>query len=496
MEMNAGYKNPFRPTILTDEPPLVAQLFVGRQRELAIIEDWLEEDSRPVFVVGPPGSGKTSLLLMYAHQAKDRYAKRVFVSGRQFDSPIAVLPYIASQLGQWGSEDKSSRSDFGQIDPTGLLGALGNGKLSQDKNLIILDGLDEFRESEWPSLSTLLQAVFTNPSRTRWVFSSRFHPRHFFASIARPPIDSDRILTRTLVLPGLTSAEIDDLLQHLGEYTETDLQKLRNMAAHQLGGNPLALRLISGLLQSGLSPQELFPRLSPHISQELTNMLLVPTPAGFRAVPAVLLPSQQVITPSSVVLPTAPYVIIPKVRLFWREQIEQFEELLNDENAPERKYQAFFERNPHFLKGLDYSQVIPHPVLERTEREGVLIPDFFLQPLESRFADILDLKIPTAKLITGTKNRHRFSAAVHEAIAQVREYRDYFEDPYKRQLVAQKYGLTAYRPTVSVVIGRSPVEITEEKLRQIIDTTPRELRIITYDQLLAKMRRLVEIYSV
>lgn len=472
----------------------IAQLFVGRQRELAIIEGWFEKDSRPVFVIGPRGSGKTSLLYMYAHQNQDRYAKQIFVSGSQFDSLIAVLPYIASQLGL-GRKNKRSRSDFEQIDPMGLLTALANGKLSQDRNLIILDDLDEFSQSEWSLLTALLQAIFRNPSRTCWIFSSSFNPSHFFNDVVRTAVNLDEILSRTLVLHGLTVTEIDYLLERLGKYSATDLQRLRNMASHQLGGNPHALHLLGSLLQTGLSPEESFSRLSLDVSEDLTSVLLVPTLKGFKAVPAVLLSSQQVVTPSSIVLPTAPYIIIPIVRSFWQQQLEEFEELLNDENAPESEYQSFFERNPHFLKNLDYSRVIPHPILKRTEEESPLIPDFFLQPLGSKFADILDLKLPTTKVIVGKKNRRRFSVDVHEAIAQVREYRDYFEDTNKRRLVEQKYGLTAYRPTVSVVIGRSP-EITEEKLKQITDAAPKNFKIITYDQLLAKMRRLVETYSV
>ena len=123
-------------------------------------------------------------------------------------------------------------------------------------------------------------------------------------------------------------------------------------------------------------------------------------------------------------------------------------------------------------------------------------PDFFLQPLGSQYADILELKLPTRKLIVGIRDRLHFSSSVNKAVAQVREYRDYFEDSKRRRLVADKYGLTAYRPSVAVIIGRTPEYLGEEKLRQILESTPGYTKIITYDQLFSRMRRLVDMYGV
>jgi len=82
-----------------------------------------------------------------------------------------------------------------------------------------------------------------------------------------------------------------------------------------------------------------------------------------------------------------------------------------------------------------------------------LIPDVFLPPGDDKLADIWNLRLPSVPLIVGTKDRLSLSSAVCGALAQVREYRDYFEDPQNRQKVADRYGLTAYRPNVAVEIG-------------------------------------------
>ena len=107
----------------------------------------------------------------------------------------------------------------------------------------------------------------------------------------------------------------------------------------------------------------------------------------------------------------------------------------------------------------------------------------------------LDLKLPTENLIVGKKDRLHFSAAVHNAIAQVREYRDYFEVPQNRQKVLGKYGLTAYRPTAAIIIGRDPENVSEEKLKQISEANPSYLKILTYDQLFLQMQQMLNLVS-
>ena len=61
------------------------------------------------------------------------------------------------------------------------------------------------------------------------------------------------------------------------------------------------------------------------------------------------------------------------------------------------------------------------------DQDGPLVPDFMLEPIDGAFADVLDLKLPSVRLLAGRKDRVRFSAQVAEALSQVREYRAYFE---------------------------------------------------------------------
>jgi len=189
-----------------------------------------------------------------------------------------------------------------------------------------------------------------------------------------------------------------------------------------------------------------------------------------------------------------PYVITQRLTRAFRRQLATFESLINDTTAKEAAFQRYFEEHEHFLAGYDYVRVVPQVVLRREDGTS-LRPDFMLQPCKSIFADLVELKLPTEEVIVGTRDRKRFAAGVFTALAQVREYRDYFEDGRGRTDILRRYGFTAYRPEVTVVIGRQPPDMHEQKLRQIADELPRYVRVLTYDDLLGRMRRMAEILS-
>lgn len=175
----------------------------------------------------------------------------------------------------------------------------------------------------------------------------------------------------------------------------------------------------------------------------------------------------------------------------WKSLIEELEELINSPKVKESQLQDFFERNPEFLFGDTYETAMPHIVLQRPA-EGPLIPDFALKPSNANaLCDLLELKLPTAKLLVGQNNRRRLSSALLEACAQLREYRDYFEDDHNRRAVEEAYGLRFFRPRMFVVIGKRS-EYSASSLRKAESDVP-NLSISTYDDLVerakSRMRR-------
>jgi len=183
----------------------------------------------------------------------------------------------------------------------------------------------------------------------------------------------------------------------------------------------------------------------------------------------------------------APYIIADITRTYLHEEIEEFEYLLNSSSCTEAAIQQFLESHPKFLLGQEYERLYPHVILERGD-EGPLIPDFLLQPFGKRFCDVLDIKLPTAQLVVGGRNRKRFSAAVAEASAQLRQYRDFFEDPHRRDSVLQRYGVTAYRPRLAVVVGKK-AEIDDDILYKQIQDGISGVEVITYEDLLTRAKK-------
>jgi hypothetical protein len=173
------------------------------------------------------------------------------------------------------------------------------------------------------------------------------------------------------------------------------------------------------------------------------------------------------------------------------DEIHELEDLINNPLSKEADLQAFFEKHPRFLRINDYREVFSQVYLTR-EDAGDLIPDFMLTNRELSQAMVLDLKTPKPKLIRRQNNRDRFTAAVNEAVTQLREYRDWFNEKQNREKLAGKIGMEVYQPKLAVVIGRSR-DFHDEFDRQKLASRERDVEIYTYDDLikLANRRRAI-----
>jgi Shedu protein SduA, C-terminal len=222
------------------------------------------------------------------------------------------------------------------------------------------------------------------------------------------------------------------------------------------------------------------------------DLAIVPDRSGkLRVVPSTDLGSARLALAPGQALSATPIITYRSTRRFWLPEASKLEALINDPSVREQDLQSFFEESPHLLAGVSYDRVVPHPVLSR-DQDGPLIPDFMLEPAGG-FADVLDLKLPSSPVAVGRRDRVRQSAAVTEAVAQVREYRAYFDDPVHREAVRERYGLDAFRPTVAVVIGRDPKPGHDRlQLKRVWDDLPAHVRLMTYDELLRQVRRLAK----
>lgn len=172
------------------------------------------------------------------------------------------------------------------------------------------------------------------------------------------------------------------------------------------------------------------------------------------------------------------------------------EDMINSKNCSELSFQKFFEKYPNFLTGLDYKRVHPQLVLESNSMPN-RIPDFFLEPLSTEFCDLLELKLPYQDIVRRTRSftRVRFKDFIDEAIAQLIEYRRYFEDSINRNNFYNRYGLSAYNPNMILVVGRRHHFKSDIERSELQSLLPKDIKILTYDDVLDRSKRLLSIYE-
>jgi len=172
-------------------------------------------------------------------------------------------------------------------------------------------------------------------------------------------------------------------------------------------------------------------------------------------------------------------------------KISDFEALINKPELKEKAdLQRFFEANPEFLfLGTRYKKIFPQIVLER-EGKSDLVPDFLLERVTDGYCDILDIKLPDKVVLAGSDERRRFSYAVEDSIAQVSEYREYFNDPPNRDNIERKHGIKIYKPNILVLIGDSRNIDVEELIR--IRDRRKDGEVITYSELVRQMKALLD----
>jgi len=113
------------------------------------------------------------------------------------------------------------------------------------------------------------------------------------------------------------------------------------------------------------------------------------------------------------------------------------------------------------------------------------------------YRDIIELKRPDKRVLNYDEPRrsHYFSADVSAAIGQCHRYLDMLHRAAEHGLLDHEE-IVAYHPRATVVIGRSH-DWDESKVKALHGLNSRlvGIAIMTYDQLLAQGKRLVQILA-
>jgi len=169
-----------------------------------------------------------------------------------------------------------------------------------------------------------------------------------------------------------------------------------------------------------------------------------------------------------------------------QNDVEMFRMLL-DRNAKETEMHQFFEQHPAILMQAMLGIPVSHaPSLSHPEK---CTPDFVFSPILGPLIggnglDVLELKGPAEKILT--RGLHRgFTARVHHAVDQVRDYERYLQDPANIEAILRALGYIPTSSRLAVLIGRAPKSSPEQTA---FSQRQGELNvaIVTYDDVFAR----------
>jgi rRNA-processing protein FCF1 len=168
--------------------------------------------------------------------------------------------------------------------------------------------------------------------------------------------------------------------------------------------------------------------------------------------------------------------------LIHNQVLEEFEEIINRPLTREQDIQFFLESHTEIINSLGYSHCLPHVVLSEPGKSD-LIPDFILHRPGGGGFDILDLKLPQARIAVNSPYL-RISHEISKALAQLRAYRNYFKNPVNRDKFIRTHQIEYFEPKLIVAIGRQAQYLTSA-MREEIEEQVQGVRILTYDELVA-----------
>jgi hypothetical protein len=176
------------------------------------------------------------------------------------------------------------------------------------------------------------------------------------------------------------------------------------------------------------------------------------------------------------------------------QAILEFEHIIN-RNPKESELELFLQKYYQDIFGFEYDRIetqlwLRFPDLDIAQGERRL--DIFLRNSIEKDWELFEIK--RAKTLTNTyRDIPVFKNEVQSAIQQLRNYSQILsQDSVKRKMA--KEGIEYYVPTLKLVIGRTP-NIPLAQWRWLKASNEKDVKIFTYDELLASMKRRAEYHA-
>ena len=233
----------------TDRLPATYSDMLGRDRDIAALTDWLDDDTkRLITLVGPGGIGKSRLAIELTRHAADRFDRVTFVVLEHLREADDVLPAIAREL---GVRDTGGRT---------LMERLAIARAGR-RDLIVLDNFEQLMAAA-PSVVTLLAEL---PGATLLVTSRgrlRVRGEHVFdvepLEVPAEPVhaSAQELLETAAVRLFVERAEASDPRFELTTDNVDDVARI----CRALEGVPLAIELAAARIRA-LTPAAMLARL-------------------------------------------------------------------------------------------------------------------------------------------------------------------------------------------------------------------------------------------
>jgi WD40 repeat protein/transcriptional regulator with XRE-family HTH domain len=217
---------------------LVVPNFYGRERELALLSDWvLQERCRVVSVLGMGGIGKSALAISLMHQTTPHFQVVLWRSLRDAPTCDALLGDCLQSLAPQPLTDM----------PASLKHRMGLllEYLREARTLLVFDNLETLLEegeraghmrTGYEDYARLLRQVAQMDHQSCLLLTSREKPHELM------PLEGSRTPVRSLRLTGLDTIASEQLLMEK-DVTGTTTEQMQLIKAYM--GNPLALKIVA-----------------------------------------------------------------------------------------------------------------------------------------------------------------------------------------------------------------------------------------------------------
>ncbi len=170
------------------------------------------------------------------------------------------------------------------------------------------------------------------------------------------------------------------------------------------------------------------------------------------------------------------------------EIIKEFEFLINNDTS-ETILENFLKDNYKTIFGEHYDRVetqlwLKFPELDISNKNRRL--DIFLRNSVERDWELYELKKAKKLIHKSYRDIPAFTSEIHNAIQQARAYEKLLAQEKVKNKFA-KEGIEYYFPEIRLVVGNRP-DISDEQWRFLKSTNENNLKIITFDELLASMK--------